>query len=77
MVCNDCDDNDPDLNANDEDSDGVDTCANDCNDTDDEMFPGNAEECNSKDSDVSDSFTKFSSCLVTVLTGLTCSAMEQ
>jgi hypothetical protein len=47
----DCDDNDPALNLDDADADGVTTCDGDCDDDAAENFPGNPEACDGLDND--------------------------
>ena len=47
----DCDDNDASLNLDDADSDGVDTCSGDCDDTNAAVNPDAIEACNGYDDD--------------------------
>ncbi len=50
-ACVDCDDHDPDLNLDDADADGVDTCSGDCDDGDATVLPGATELCDGIDND--------------------------
>ena len=50
-VPGDCDDADPALDILDLDGDGVSTCDGDCDDADDDRYPGNTEVCDGKDND--------------------------
>jgi len=51
VLCGDCDDSDAAANGSDADGDGSSTCDGDCDDTDDDNYPGNSEACDGRDND--------------------------